>query len=347
MAAATDNRKYIGDGSNLSRDQAALAFNGPIAASAVLFTGCLAGQLYSDTAIHPAILNYVADGTMRCIGFVTLAADNTGGVLNARPTRVVAETGMLVDKNTGGANAITTADLYKPAYGVDNQTCSKLSSDGPCIGMITAVDQQTGQPVILVDATLALQFALSAGAGMPSGRRVRLVTTANVNLATTGLTAIDGVTPVAGDTILVAAQTVTSQNGVYIASAGAWQLAQFWQAGLVLSDMTFEVSEGTVWAHSTWKLMTQGAIVPGTTGLAFYPRQHKFTSGAMVAGTLALTALWIFSATGQIMATVNTVGGTVGPPHVNSRVAGAGVGTATLNSTGADTSTVDIAILNW
>jgi hypothetical protein len=52
---------------------------------------------------------------------------------------------------------------------------------------------------------------------------VRLVTTGNVTLS--GLTAIDGVTPSAGDRIGVFYQSTGSQNGVYVAAAGSWSRA--------------------------------------------------------------------------------------------------------------------------
>ena len=57
---------------------------------------------------------------------------------------MTAATGTLIDKNAGGANAIQAGvDYYKPAYGVDNQTCSKMSADGPLIGVITGIDPKT------------------------------------------------------------------------------------------------------------------------------------------------------------------------------------------------------------
>lgn len=51
----------------------------------------------------------------------------------------------------------------------------------------------------------------------------KLATTGNKTLS--GLSAIDGVTPVAGDRILVHLQTTTSENGIYIADSGSWTRA--------------------------------------------------------------------------------------------------------------------------
>lgn len=155
MSASTTNRKFAGSGSGLERGNVGLTKAGPLKATKKVFTGCLAGSVLTDTAVNPLVLDYVGDGTMRCLGFVTLGADNTAGADGALPIRVQAQTGILEDANAGGGSAITSADMFKPAYGVDNQTCSKLSADGPCIGMITGVDSATGKPVVLADPFIA------------------------------------------------------------------------------------------------------------------------------------------------------------------------------------------------
>lgn len=166
MSAATDNRKWQADGASLTRDQIANALNGPIAANTQLFTGTIVGQLLTDTATHPGLLSFVGDGTMRAVGICTVGADNTTpvGIANARPPRVIAATGIFVDKNAGGASAFSNASsgviggLFQPAYGFDNQTVSALATDGPCIGQFVGIDQFTSQPMVLVDPVTALQF---------------------------------------------------------------------------------------------------------------------------------------------------------------------------------------------
>lgn len=74
----------------------------------------------------------------------------------------------------------------------------------------------------------------------------RFATTANLNLATTGLTAVDGVTPIAGDKALVKNQTTASQNGLYIVSAGAWaRLADDAGSTTLAEGLTVSVAEGS------------------------------------------------------------------------------------------------------
>ncbi len=77
--------------------------------------------------------------------------------------------------------------------------------------------------------------------------RVRFATTASITLASTGLTAIDGVTPVAGDLALVKSQSTPGQNDIYVASASAWAAAVDDSGASLLKDGTLvAVGEGTV-----------------------------------------------------------------------------------------------------
>ena len=163
MSAATDNRKYEGSGSQLDRSSVARDWNGPIKANVHLWRGTLVGNLFSDTALNPAIDNFVKGGTMRCIGFCSGEVDNTGGALGARTMRAVAQTGQLIDLNAGGGNALVNADVMvcRPVYGVDNQTCSKLATDGDLIGYLVGIDRDSGNPIVLVDPTVVRQILLS------------------------------------------------------------------------------------------------------------------------------------------------------------------------------------------
>lgn len=102
-----------------------------------------------------------------------------------------------------------------------------------------------------------------------SGRRkadVKIVTTANDTL--TGLAARDGITPIAGDRVLVTGQTTASANGIYDAASGAWTrstdadaAAEFSTAWLVT------VTQGTVNADTVWQHTTDGTITLGTTSI--------------------------------------------------------------------------------
>ncbi|SDU87964.1 phage tail protein [Pseudomonas mucidolens] len=97
---------------------------------------------------------------------------------------------------------------------------------------------------------------------------VRVATTANIALA--GLLNIDGVTLLAGDRVLVKNQTAAKDNGIYIAASGAWKRAPDADSNLeVTSALLLSVEQGTTQADTRWQLVTDGAIVLGTTALTF------------------------------------------------------------------------------
>jgi hypothetical protein len=97
---------------------------------------------------------------------------------------------------------------------------------------------------------------------------VRLVATAQ--RALTGLAAIDGVTPVAGDRILLTGQTAAAENGIYTAASGAWaRAADADQASEFATQWLVTAAQGNVNADTLWQHATDGVVTLGTTSLAF------------------------------------------------------------------------------
>ena len=97
---------------------------------------------------------------------------------------------------------------------------------------------------------------------------VRVATTANIAL--TGEQTIDDVAVVAGDRVLVMAQTAGAENGIYVAATGAWARAEDANgAGDLTSGVLVPVESGTVNADTVWMLTTDGAITIGTTALTW------------------------------------------------------------------------------
>ena len=80
---------------------------------------------------------------------------------------------------------------------------------------------------------------------------VRLASTANLPLS--GLAAIDGVVPVAGDRILVKNQAAGAENGIYVAAAGSWVRAtDFDEDAEVNAGSLVPVEEGATQADTLW-----------------------------------------------------------------------------------------------
>ena len=97
---------------------------------------------------------------------------------------------------------------------------------------------------------------------------VRVIAATNITLS--GLQTIDSVSVLANDRVAVTGQSTASQNGIYVAGSGAWTRSTDADGNTeVTPGMAFFVEEGTVYADSQWRLTTNGAIVVGTTALAF------------------------------------------------------------------------------
>lgn len=112
---------------------------------------------------------------------------------------------------------------------------------------------------------------------------VRAATTANITLS--GAQTIDGISVVAGDRVLVKNQTTASQNGIYLAAAGAWSRttdADAWAE--LVSAFTF-VEQGTVNGDTGWVCTVDAGGTLGTTNVTF----TQFTSSATITAGNGLT----------------------------------------------------------
>jgi hypothetical protein len=99
----------------------------------------------------------------------------------------------------------------------------------------------------------------------------RLASTSNI-ASLSGLTAVDGVTPVANDLILLTAQTTASQNGPWLASSGGWSRPTWYPASgasQAFYGCTFMINEGTVGAGQRYYISTSGAISIDSTSVTF------------------------------------------------------------------------------
>lgn len=105
--------------------------------------------------------------------------------------------------------------------------------------------------------------------GLDWKQPVRAASTANV-ASLSGPQTIDGVSLIAGDRVLLKDQSSASANGIYVVAAGAWSRSTDADANTEIeSGMVVSVSEGTANADKAFILTTNGAIVVGTTPLAF------------------------------------------------------------------------------
>ena len=104
----------------------------------------------------------------------------------------------------------------------------------------------------------------------------RVVAVTNVTLAGGAPATVDGVSLSLNDRVLVTAQSTGSQNGLYYVttvgsgSNGTWtRTTDANQTGEIDAGMIVMVTEGTVYADTQWKLITDNPITVGTTALSF------------------------------------------------------------------------------
>jgi hypothetical protein len=99
---------------------------------------------------------------------------------------------------------------------------------------------------------------------------VRCATTAAITLASVGLAVTDGVTIIDGDRVIVWKQATASENGIYIAHAGAWTRATDYNTNAkVVSGTSATITEGTLYAGCWFQLITANPINLGVTNLTF------------------------------------------------------------------------------
>lgn len=96
----------------------------------------------------------------------------------------------------------------------------------------------------------------------------RVATTANISLS--GLPTIDGVVLVAGDRVLVRAQSSAVDNGIYEAASGSWSRASdFDSAGEVVGGTQALVTSGTTRANNVYRVAGNGALTIGSSAITF------------------------------------------------------------------------------
>lgn len=103
--------------------------------------------------------------------------------------------------------------------------------------------------------------------GLDVKASVKAATTANITLS--GAQTIDGVSIVASDRVLVKNQSTANQNGIYVASAGAWTRATDMDAWAEFPGAFTFVEQGTTNADSGWVCTVDAGGTLGSTNVVF------------------------------------------------------------------------------
>jgi len=227
---------------------------------------------------------------------------------------------------------------------------SPIGSTSPSTGVFTNIATTTGTITTTptIDTNIANKaYVDSVAQGLSFKTPATVASVANIPTLS-GLLTIDDVTLVAGNRVLVKNQATQSQNGIYVASAGAWARAadaNTWDE--IVSAYLF-IEEGTVWGGSSWVDTNSRGGTLGTTPIVFVQFSNNATYTAGTGLTLtgfqfsitntAVTAASYGSATQVGTFSVNAqgqltlAGNTTITPAVGS-ITGLGTGVATWLAT--------------
>lgn len=166
--------------------------------------------------------------------------------------------------HTGTQLASTISDL---ATAVQATRLDQFAAPTAAVGLGSQRITGLADPVASTDAATK-GYVDAAVNGTDWKQSVRAATTGDITLS--GLQTVDGISLSAGDRVLVKNQTAGAENGLYVVASGAWARSSDANSVATLTaGLSVMVEEGTSQADSQWRLITDGAIVIGTTSLAF------------------------------------------------------------------------------
>lgn len=219
----------------------------------------VSGQAFYDTANNAA---YVYNGS----AWVAGDASKLSGTI---PNGALATNPLARANHTGNQTASTISDLSTVVHAY---TLDSFALPAANVALNSKKITGLANPTATGDAAtydFVISQTQSSAAGIASKPPVRAVATANV-ASLTGAQTVDGVSLIAGDRVLLTAQTTTTANGVYNVSAGAWTRTTIEGAapGELEGGALWLVTEGTTNTGTQWRQATTGTITVGTTPIS-------------------------------------------------------------------------------
>ena len=171
-------------------------------------------------------------------------------------------------KSNGGGDKF---GLYMPSTSASEISTRDLNIYIAAPTTATSTGLYVGVYTDNLNSQVQLRTTSIAGAPYPAvALKLPVVLRTDANIAVlTGTPVIQGVTLVAGDRVLVAAQTVGTQNGIYVVAAGAWTRALDYAAGVAALG-AYVFSDGGTYVHTGWECTTVGNV--GAVALTFVQR---------------------------------------------------------------------------
>jgi hypothetical protein len=202
---------------------------------------------------------------------------------------ITAQTSFGAASGNGSAATAARSDHTHGTPTHDNAAHSAITLNSLAVptGPVSMNNQKItslGTPTTGTDAvTKDYADNLTAGLSWKEAARAGLTT----NRALTGLTALDGVTPVANDRILLMGQTAPAENGLWLAQSGAWTRPGDYDAAGEAEGAACFVLEGTANGNKAYVCTTDAPITIGTTGTVWvqFGGGSAITAGAGLVGT--------------------------------------------------------------
>lgn len=192
-------------------------------------------------------------------GAPTISLPNVGTPVTSAFIKVTTDAQGRVSGTTAVVGSDVTGVLgYTPVNKAGDTMSGVLDMGGNVVSNV-------GTPIAGADA-VTKNYVDQMSTGLSWKLSVRTATTGDIAL--TGLQTLDGVSVAAADRVLVRAQTVATENGIYVASAGAWARATDLDAPNESRAATMFVEEGTTLANTAWTQTTE-VVVIGTDAMSF------------------------------------------------------------------------------
>jgi len=243
--------------------------------------------MHTDVAAASGVMKKTASETYEASA-VDLAADITGNLPVASLNSGTNASATTFWRGDGAwATPAGAGDVSGPGAAVvdtaitlwDGASGTLIKESGV---LIDASDNITGVATLTLDAdpsnnlhAATKQYVDATATGLDVKESVRcLENSSNLTLSAGPLT-VDGITLVAGDRVLINAQSTSSQNGLYTvgtigANSGTWTRTTDADSDAeVTSGMFTFIEEGTNYADTGWVLSTNDPIIVDTTALAF------------------------------------------------------------------------------
>jgi hypothetical protein len=229
--------------------------------------GLITGQRASQAVLAHGPNITVGGDLTGTVGNAQIAAGAiTNADINASAAIALSKlaTDPLARANHTGTQTASTISDFNTA--VRTNRLDQMAAPTAAVSMNSQLITNVANPVSGTDAANK-NYVDAAVAGLAWKESVRAATTANITLS--GAQTIDGVSVVAGNRVLVKNQTTASQNGIYVAAAGAWARAADADSQDELLGAAVMVEEGTTNANTQWILSTDAPITVGSTNLTF------------------------------------------------------------------------------